>query len=63
VVTVPKDPVAAFSVTDKLLFETVVAVPRADVPACPVGVTLASPSTSTDTEPNVPTSPATEAIA
>ena len=62
-VTVPTDPVAALSVTDKLLLVTRLIVPRAEVPAWPVGVTFASPSTATETEPSVPTSPGTEAIA
>jgi hypothetical protein len=54
-VTVPTDPVAEFSVTDILLLVTRLIVPRAEVPACPVGVTFASPSTKTDTDPKVPT--------
>jgi hypothetical protein len=41
--------------TSKLLFVIVVAVPKAPVPATPVTVTFASPSTSTDTEPRVAT--------
>jgi hypothetical protein len=37
--------VATRPLTLMLLLEVVVAVPKADVPACPAGVTLASAST------------------
>jgi hypothetical protein len=38
-------------------------LPIAEVAATPVGTTLASPSTRTDNEPNVPAKPGTDAIA
>ena len=51
--------------TDKLLLETVVAVPIALVPTVPepVRVTIASPSTATERLPTVPTAPCIVAIA
>ena len=65
VVTDPTDPVAAFKVTDKLLLDTVVAVPIALVPTVPdpVSVTIASPSTATEILPTVQTAPCIVAIA
>ena len=63
VVTDPNALTEAFKVTDKLLFDTVVAVPIALVADCPVGFTFASPSTRTDRDPTDPDKPGTDAIA
>ena len=64
-VIAPTDPSAASKEIDKLLLDTVVAVPIALVPTVPdpVSVTMASPSTATERLPTVPTAPSIEAIA